>query len=102
MALHYTIKVSKDHSQVKAAWDISVDDSDSEIIDSFVLTIEGKTVDTQCSGGNKACKGTQFVKLQKPNKECPVTSVIATSKPDVRSDSDSLRAGPFDDVDFSG
>ena len=102
MALRYTIKVSKDHAQVKATWDISVDESDTEIIDSFVLKIEEKTVDTQCSGGNKACKGAQFVTLQKPNKECPVTSVITTSKPDVRNDSDSLRAGPFDDVDFAG
>jgi hypothetical protein len=55
-SLHYTIKVSKDHAQVTAKWDISVDMSDTELISSFSLTVEGKAFNTQCSSGNKACK----------------------------------------------
>jgi len=56
MPLHYTINVSKDHAQVTATWDITVDMSDTELISSFVLTVEGKALNTQCSGGNRRAK----------------------------------------------
>jgi hypothetical protein len=66
MALHYAIKVSKDHAQVTATWDIAVDTSDTELISSFVLTVEGKSLNTQCSGGNKACKSAAYATLSHP------------------------------------
>ena len=103
MSLHYTIKVSKDHAQVTASWDITVNMSDTELISSFLLTVEGKPLNTQCSGGNKACKGEADTTLSNPTADCPVTSVITTNKPDVRSDRDVLRGEkPYDDVYFSG
>jgi hypothetical protein len=102
-SLHYTIKVSKDHAQVAATWDITVDMSDAELISSFTLTVEGKTLSTQCSSGNKACKGADFATLSNPTADCPVTFVITTNKPDVRKDSDVLRGQKtYDDADFSG
>jgi hypothetical protein len=101
--LHYTIKVSKDHAQVTATWDISLDTSDPEVISNFTLTVEGKALDTQCSGGNKACKSAAYATLAKPSEDCPVTFVITTNKPDVRNDSDVLRGSKtYDDVNFSG
>jgi hypothetical protein len=103
MSLHYSIKVSKDHAEVTATWDITVDISDEELISSFVLTVEGKPLNTQCSGGNKACKGADYATLSHPDADCPVTFVITTNKPDVRNDSDILRGEKtYDDADFSG
>ncbi len=103
MSLHYTIKVSKDHAQVTATWDINADMSDAELISNFALTVGGKPLNTLCSGGNKACKGADYVTLSKPGVDCPVTFVITTNKPDVRKDSDALRGEKtYDEVDFSG
>jgi hypothetical protein len=36
--------------------DIAVDMSNAEIIWAFTLTVNGKTLNTQCSGGAKVCK----------------------------------------------
>ena len=73
------------------------------MISSFVLTVEGKALNTQCSGGNKACESAAYATLSNPSLDCPVTFVITTNKPDVRKDSDVLRGEKFyDDVDFSG
>jgi hypothetical protein len=103
MSLHYTITVSKDHAQVTAKWDITVDMSDIELISSFTLAVEGKALNTQCSGGNKACKGADYTTLSKPTTDCPVTFVVTTNKPDVRNGSDILRGEKtYDDADFSG
>jgi hypothetical protein len=103
MSLHYTIKVSKDHAQVTANWDIKVDMSDTELISGFVLKVEGQALDTQCSAGNKACKSAAYTTLAKPDVDCPVSFVITTNKPDERNDSDVLRGQKtYDDVDFSG
>lgn len=103
MSLRYSITVNKDHAQVSANWDIAVDMSDTELISNFVLTVEGKPMNTQCSGGNKACKGADYATLSNPNADCPVTFVITTNKPDVRNGSDVLRGEKtYDQVDFSG
>jgi hypothetical protein len=103
MSLHYTVTVSKDHAQVTANWDISVDMSDAELISNFTLTVAGKALNTQCSSGNKACKGADYATLSNPAVDCPVTFVIMTNKPDVRNGSDILRGAKiYDDADFSG
>jgi hypothetical protein len=107
MSLHYNIKVNKDHASVKATWDVSVDMSDTELISSLALTVEGKAMNTQCNnptgGGNKACKGADFVTLSNPNQDSVVTFVITTNKPDEQDGNDILRGDrAFDDVEFSG
>jgi hypothetical protein len=107
MSLHYNIRVTKDHALVKATWDVSVDMSDTEFISSFAVTVEGKALDTQCNnptgGGNKACKGADFVTLSNPNEDCAVTFEIITNKPDVQDGQDVLRGDKtYDDVNFSG
>ncbi len=106
MSLHYKIKVDKDHALVKATWDVNVDISDTELISSFAVTVEGKALNTQCNnptgGGNKACKGADFATLSNPNEDCAVTFVITTNKPDVQNGNDVLRgAKTYDDVDFA-
>jgi len=102
MSLKYTIKVSKDHANVTATWDIAVDMSDTEINSAFTLTVNGKTLNTQCSGGNKACKAADYATLPDPDTDAPVSFVITTNKPDVRNDSDVLRGTKtYDDVEFS-
>lgn len=102
MSLRYKITVNKDHAQVAAVWDIAVDMSDEELISSFSLTIEGKPLYTQCSGGNKACKGAGQVALTNPSADCQVTFAIATNKPDQRNDGDVLRGDrTYDDTEFS-
>lgn len=102
MSLRYKITLNKDHTQVTATWDIALDMSDEELISSFSLTVEGKALDTQCSGGNKACKSAVYVPLTNPSADCPVTFVITTNKPDERNDSDVLRGDrTYDDVEFS-
>jgi len=102
MSLQYTIKVSKDHEQVSATWDIAVDPSDAELISSFSLKVEGKPLNTQCSSGNKACKGADYVTLSNPSADCAVTFVITTNKPDERHGSDVLQGEKaYDDVEFS-
>ncbi len=103
MSLHYRIGVTKDHAQVTATWDITVDTSDAELISNFTLTVEGKTLNTQCSGGNKACKSADYTRLSNPTVDCPVTFVIATNKPDVKKGSGTLGGEKtYDDVNFSG
>ena len=103
MSLHYSIRVEKDHEQVTARWDINLDMSDTELISNFALTVEGKPLTTQCSGGNKACKGADYATLSNPAADCPVTFVITTNKPDVSNGSDTLRGQKtYDDVSFSG
>src|SRR5262245_34591592 len=102
MSLHYAIQVRKEHAQVSATWDIAVDMSDTELIASFTLTVDGKPLNTQCSSGNKECKGADFVTLANPTQDCPVTLVIATNKPDLRTGDDVLSGEKaFDDVSFS-
>lgn len=103
MSLRYKITVSKDHAQITAKWDIAVDMSDTELISNFALTVEGKALNTQCSGGNKACNGAAYATLSNPTADCPVTFVITTNKPDVRNGSDVLRGEKtYDEADFSG
>lgn len=95
--------VAKDHAQVTANWDINVDISDTELISNFTLTVEGKALNTQCSAGNKACKGADYATLSNPTADAPVTFVITTNKPDVRNGSDILRGEKtYDDASFSG
>ena len=103
MSLEYTIKVSKDHTQVTANWDITVDVSDAELISNFTLKVEGKALETHCGAGNKACKGAAYTTLSHPSEDCAVSFVITTNKPDERNDSDALRGDKtYDEVDFSG
>lgn len=102
MALRFSIGVSKDHAQVTATWDISLDMSDTELISSFTLTVEGKALDTNCSAGNKACRGSASATLVKPDQDCPVTFAISTNKPDEQHGEDALRGDRvFDDVTFT-
>ena len=102
MSLRYTIQVSKDHAQVTAVWDISVDMSDTEVISSFELMVEGKALNTHCSGGNKACADTAYATLANPSVDCPVTFVITMNHPNGPSGDDVLRGGKiYDDVYFS-
>jgi hypothetical protein len=103
MGLRYKIQVSKEDAQVTAHWDVSVAMSDTELISSFILTVEGKSLDTQCARGNKACRGAAFATLANPAQDCPVTFVITTNKPTERHGVDILRGNRrFDDVGFNG
>ena len=104
MSLHYKIAVNKDHAQITATWDISVDISDTESIANFSLTVDGKALNTQCSLGNKACKGVDHATLSNPSAACPVTFVITTNQPDdVRYGDNVIRGDKtYDDVAFSG
>jgi hypothetical protein len=102
MALRYKIKVTKDRVRVTGQWDISVDMSDGDLIADFALTVEGKNLNTRCSGGNKQCKGTDSVTLSNPDEDCEVTFVIETNRPEERHGDGVLRGGHrFDDCDFS-
>ena len=101
-SLRYAIKVSKEGADVKATWDISVDMSSTEVIGNFTLTVDGKNLDTQCSGGNKACKSAAYTALSSPDQDCTVSFVIKTNKPDSRDGKDVLRgAKKYDAVHFS-
>jgi hypothetical protein len=77
MSLQYTIRVAKDHANVTAMWDIAWDMSDAEIIRAFTLTVNGKTLNTQCSGRTKACKAADYTILAHPNEKlnCAVLRV---------------------------
>jgi hypothetical protein len=106
VSLHYNIHVNKDHALVTATWDVSVDISDTEMIANFALTVEGKAINTQCNnptgGGNKGCKGADFVALSNPTEDCAVRFVITTNKPDVQDGNDVLRGDKtYDVVDFA-
>ena len=101
MGLTYSIEVSKDHAQVTATWDISLDIADTELIASFTLTAEGKALNTQCSSGNKACRGSASTTLAKPDQDCPVTFSITTNETDEEHGDDTLRGDrTFDEVSF--
>ena len=103
MSLQYAITVDKDHAQVTAKWEMTVDMSDTELISNFTLTVEGVPMNTQCSGGNKTCSGAAYATLSNPTADSPVTFVITTNKPAVRNGSDVLRGEKtYDDVIFSG
>ena len=102
MSLRYNIKVSKDHAQVTATWDLTLDMSDTELIADFSLTVGGKALNTRCSGGNKACKGADYATLTDYTADTPVNFVIMTNKPDEKNGSDVLRGSrTYDDAIFS-
>jgi len=102
MSLTYTIELSKDHAQVTAKWKISTEIDDTELIASFTLTVEGKALATQCSGGNKACTGATNTTLAKPTEDCPVTFAITTNGDEEAHGDDTLRGDrTFDDVSFA-
>ena len=102
MSLQYSIKMSKDHEEVFASWEINLDMTDDELISNFELTVNGKHVDTNCSAGNKACKGAAYTKLSNPEEDCTVTFVISTNKLVEKNGEDFLRGGrPYDEADFS-
>lgn len=72
-----------------------------ELIASFVLNVEGKPLDTNCSSGNSQCKGAAQATLSKPDQDCPVSFVITTNAPDVKQGDDVLRGNrTFDDAEF--
>jgi hypothetical protein len=59
-------------------------------------------MDSNCSAGNKTCKGSAHVKLTDPNKDRPISFVIATNKSDLKHGKDLLRGQKvYDQVDFS-
>jgi hypothetical protein len=99
MSLEYSIQVTKDHAQVTATWDLSVDLS--EFIANFTLTVAGKALNTQCSGGNTACRGSDETTLDKPDQDCPVAFSITTNSSDEAHGDDTLRGDRTnDDVEF--
>lgn len=99
MSLVYTIQVAKDHAQVTATWNITVDNP--ELIASFTLNVEGKSLDTNCSSGNSQCHGAAETTLLKPDQDCPVSFVIMTNSPEEKHGDDVLRGNrTFDDVEF--
>lgn len=103
MSLHYSITIAKDHATVTANWEITLDVADDELISSFVLAVEGKPLNTQCSSGNKACNGADIVSLANPSADCPVSFAIITNKADQREGSDTLRGEKtYDDAAFYG
>jgi len=103
MSLRFKIKVSKDGARATGQWDVSVDMSGTDLIADFTLTVEGKNLNTRCAGGNKECRGADFVTLSNPAEDCDVTFVITTNLPEERHGDGFLRGGHrFDDCDFSG
>jgi hypothetical protein len=104
-AIRYNIRYEKDGSGVSVTYDLRVPVGGPALIASFNLAVDGKELidQTHWVPGQVLFNGTQFVQLQHPENDVPVTFSISSNEGWTAADSDVLRGEkPFDEVVFSG
>jgi hypothetical protein len=103
-AVDYQIRCKKDGNEVRASYDLNVPVGGPALIASFSLKVENKELidQGQWLAGQTRFNGTQFTKLEDPDKNATVAFSISSNEGWTAADSDILRGERrFDDVSFS-
>ena len=99
----YQIKFEKDHSIVKATYDISAPIASPALIAAFQISVDGTDLISNFLPGESRFNGAQFHTLTNPDQDAPVSFSISSNEGWVAADSDVLRGNrTFDDTEFSG
>ena len=98
----YRIKFEKDHSRVKASYDLSVPIGDPALIAAFQISVDGADLISDFLPGQSRFNGAQFHILPHPDQNATVSFSISSSQGWTASDSDVLRGSQtYDDAEFS-
>jgi len=98
----YRIKFEKDHSSVKASYDLSVPIGDPALIAAFQVSVDGADLISNFLPGQSRFSGAQFHTLPHPGQNATVSFSISSSQGWTASDSDVLRGSQtYDDAEFS-
>ncbi|HTB92104.1 MAG TPA: hypothetical protein VK728_04685 [Candidatus Sulfotelmatobacter sp.] len=101
--IQYQIRCEKDGASVKASYDLQVPVGGPALIASFSLSVDGKQLidQTHWIPGQVRFNGTQFTKLDHPDKDVAAAFSISSNEGWTAADTDILRGDqPFDEVSF--
>ena len=101
--IRYQIHCEKDGASVKASYDLQVPFEGAALIASFFLKVDGKELidQTHWIPGQVRFNGTQFTKLDHPDKDVAVAFSISSNEGWTAADQDILRGDQrIDDVSF--
>jgi hypothetical protein len=100
--INYTIRFEKNHSSVKATYNLSVPVGGPALISDFQVSIDGTDLIRGFIAGQNAFIGARFHDLSHPDQDAPVSFSISSSLGWSASDNDVLRGDKtYDDADFS-
>jgi hypothetical protein len=99
--IKYRIKFEKDHSSVKASYDLSVPIGGLALIAGFQISVDGADLISNFIPGQSRFNGAQFHTLSHPNQDATVSFSISSSEGWTASDRDVLRGSKtYDDAEF--
>src|SRR6267143_585601 len=89
--IKYRIKFEKDHTSVKASYDLSVPVGGLALISGFQVSVDGADLISNFIPGQSRFNGAQFHTLSHPNQDATVSFSISSSEGWTASDRDVLR-----------
>ena len=100
--IKFKMKFEKDHSSVKATYDLSVPAGGAVLIADFQASVDGADLITGFVPGQVRFNGSRFHILSHPGRDATVSFSISSNQGWTFSDSDVLRGEKvYDEVDFS-
>ena len=101
--IKFTIKFEKDHSAVKATYDLSVPAGGPALIADFQISVDGADLITGFAPGQTRFNGSRFHTLTHPHRDASVSFSVSSNQGWTSNDSDVLRGEKvYDEVNFSG
>jgi hypothetical protein len=98
----YLIKFEKDHSTVKASYDLSVPVGGAALIAAFQISVDGTDLISNFLPGQTRFDGAHFHTLSQPDQNATVSFSISSNEGWTASGSDVLRGSKtYDDAEFS-
>jgi hypothetical protein len=98
----YLIRFEKDHSSVKASYDLSVPVGGAALIAAFQVSVDGTDLIGSFLPGQTRFNGAHFHTLSQPDRDATVSFSISSNEGWTASDSDVLRGSKtYDDAEFS-
>ena len=100
--IKYWIKFEKEHSIVKASYDLGVPVGGPALIAGFQISVNGTDLISNFIPGQSRFNGAQFHTLSHPGQDATVSFSMSSNEGWTASNTGVLRGSkPFDDVDFS-
>jgi len=100
--IKYRIKFEKDHTSVRASYDLNVPIGGLALIAGFQISVDGADLIGNFIPGQSRFNGAQFHTLSHPDQDAIVSFSISSSEGWIASDRDVLRGSKtYDDVEFS-
>ncbi len=102
ISIKYRIKFEKDHTSVRASYDLRVPIGGPALIAGFQVSVDGSDLISNFIPGQSRFNGAQFHTLSHPDQDATVSFSISSSEGWSTSDSDVLRGSKtYDDREFS-